>query len=402
MYEGPRIVLCLEGSPPVTGKRYYFDRLRCNLCGAKFEAYDINGIKNLPKYADNVKTAIAISRYYMGIPFKRLETIQSNQEVPLPDATQWDLIVELYDVAKFIFCYLEVLAANGDIIYEDDTTNRIREQIPMVVNGKLRKGCYTSAFISMVEDKRIYLFYTSHRYAGENLELILTNRTSSSPLITMSDASRNNMPKTMPEELFTKWVMCFCLSHGRRKFFECFNQFEQECDLVLEIISEVYKNERHCKKEGYDSKKRLQYHQEHSMDLMNSLKAWFNNQLIMMKTEDNSALGDSIRYMLKHWQALTQFLHVAGAPIDNNICEQAIKVAIRHRRNSLFYKTPKGAKVGDCLMSILHTAAQNGANIYDYLDALQQYAEQVKGSPPDWLPWNYQATIAQLNQKIAA
>ena len=82
--------------------------------------------------------------------------------------------------------------------------------------------------------------------------------------------------------------------------------------------------------------------------------------------------------MLKHWEALTNFLRVAGAPIDNSLCEQAIKVAIRHRRNSLFYKTFKGAKMGDCLMSVIHTAAKNNINIFDYLNTLQRYQQLCK------------------------
>ena len=35
-------------------------------------------------------------------------------------------------------------------------------------------------------------------------------------------------------------------------------------------------------------------------------------------------------------------LQVPGAPIDNNAVERALKTAIRHRRNSLFYRTLHG------------------------------------------------------------
>jgi len=43
--------------------------------------------------------------------------------------------------------------------------------------------------------------------------------------------------------------------------------------------------------------------------------------------------------MDKTWEGLTRFLHVEGAPLDSNIVERALKRAIQHRRNSLFYKT---------------------------------------------------------------
>ena len=59
--------------------------------------------------------------------------------------------------------------------------------------------------------------------------------------------------------------------------------------------------------------------------------------------------------MLNHWARLTLFLRVAGAPLDNNVCERALKMAILHRKNSLFYKTLNGAQVGDLFMSLIHT-----------------------------------------------
>lgn len=192
--------------------------------------------------------------------------------------------------------------------------------------------------------------------------------------------------------------MCFCLVHGRRKFYEVFNSFPDECGFVLDIISQVYQHEAHCKQNGFDQQMRLQYHQENSQPLMEALRVWLNNQLLHHLVEDNSGLGEATRYMLRHWNALTKFLSVAGAPIDNSLCEQAIKVAIRHRRNSLFYKTFKGAQVGDCLMSVIHTAAKNNVNIFDYLNSLQRYQKLVRANPNAWLPWNYQNTLANTTE----
>ena len=57
--------------------------------------------------------------------------------------------------------------------------------------------------------------------------------------------------------------------------------------------------------------------------------------------------------MLNHWEKLTRFLHVPGAPLDNSIRERALKKAILHRKNALFYKTQRGARVGDMYMSLI-------------------------------------------------
>lgn len=386
--------MLLQGSPIITGTCYEIERLRCGLCGDQYVADMPQEIANQPKYEETCRSAIAISRYYSGMPFKRLEILQALQGIPLADATQWDQIMKLYPIVLPVYLVLETSAAQGQLISYDDTGNRI-----LAAYGD-KKAVHTTAFISTFGAHVIYLFYTSTRYAGENMELLIADRTSDDPLITMTDASSQNMPKKINEGLLARWILCFCLVHGRRKFYEVLNYFSHECEFVLDIIGQVYKHEAHCKEHQLDPQKRLQHHKENSAPLMEALRVWLNNQLLHHLVEDNSGLGEATRYMLRHWDALTKFLHVVGAPIDNSLCEQAIKVAIRHRRNSLFYKTFKGAQVGDCLMSVIHTAAKNNVNIFDYLNVLQRNQESVRASPASWLPWNYQDTLAKMTEYV--
>ena len=101
--------------------------------------------------------------------------------------------------------------------------------------------------------------------------------------------------------------------------------------------------------------------------------------------------------MRKHWPELTLFLRQAGAPLDNNIAEQTLKKAILHRKNALFYKTAKGAYVGDTFMSLIHTCGLAGVNPFDYLTALQKHAAALAQNPEQWMPWNYRDTLARLD-----
>ena len=126
---------------------------------------------------------------------------------------------------------------------------------------------------------------------------------------------------------------------------------------------------------------------------MQQLHDWLRRQLEEKRTEPNSALGGAIGYMLRHWEKLTLFLRKAGAPLDNNVCERALKKAILHRKNALFYRTQNGARVGDLFMSLIYTCQLNQANPFDYLTQLQRHADQVAASPHLWMPWNYRAAI---------
>jgi len=133
---------------------------------------------------------------------------------------------------------------------------------------------------------------------------------------------------------------------------------------------------------------------------MDKLHQWLMAQLDERNVEPNSGLGGAIKYLLNYWQRLTLFLRQAGAPVDNNLCERALKKAILHRKNSLFYLTENGAKVGDLFMSLIHTAELCGTNPFDYLTQLQQHADLLKEDPSHWMPWNYRDTLQRADAAI--
>jgi transposase len=388
----PGVILSLRGQAIITGTRYLIERVRCSLCGDYISADIPQAIAQQPKYDVSCSSTLAMARYWLGMPFKRIELWQSVQGIPMADATQWDKVKKLAKQLKPLYKLLQRLSANTGLMHYDDTPNRIL----LHNNQTPRKGVYTTAIVSQVGEHFIYLYCTSGHYAGENVSDLLKERSpDSGKLITMSDASSNNR-LDIDDGLLERWILCFCLVHGRRKFFELLDFFDDECNFVLELISQIYKHERDCKEQGLNLDERLLYHQEKSLPLMQALRAWLANKLLYQEVEPNSGLGQSIRYMLNHWDGLTRFLHHPGAPIDNSLCERAIKVAIRHRRNSLFFKTQTGAEVGDCLMSIIHTAARCSANPFEYLNALQIHHQAMTLHPEQWLPWNYQDTLRRL------
>jgi len=391
-----QIIVRLEGNPLITGTRYVAPCLRCNTCQTRFKTPIPDEIKNAPKYDVSCATTLAIARYSLGLPMKRTETNQAMHGIPMKDATQWDLLRNLHDIASPVHAELTKQASDGTLMVYDDTPGR------MLTNQAQGLATHTTAFISVYEEHKIHLFITGRNHAGNNADAILANRTNEEPVVAMMDASPNNIPKHLNAKLAARFILCFCLVHGRRKFFEVFDAFDKECDFVLNIIGLVYANDAHCKQSKLSPEERLIYHQTHSQPLMDALRLWLHNQRAYELSEPNSGLGEAVRYMLRHWVPLTTFLRVAGALLDSSWAERAIKIAIRHRRNSLFYKTPKGAQVGDCLMSLIYTCTQNDVNPYDYLNTLQRHGSQVKAGPSFWLPWNYVQTMATVNQAQAA
>jgi hypothetical protein len=126
---------------------------------------------------------------------------------------------------------------------------------------------------------------------------------------------------------------------------------------------------------------------------MQQLQRWLEQQLAARLVEPNSSLGKAITYLLDHWDTLTRFLHHPGAPLENNVAERALKLAIRQRKNSLFYATEHSAYIASILTSVIATCVQAGVNVVEYLVAIQEHRQEVRATPRAWLPWNYEAAL---------
>ena len=169
---------------------------------------------------------------------------------------------------------------------------------------------------------------------------------------------------------------------------EVAENFPDQCRYVPEMLGQVYGHDADAHERGLAPEERLRLHQQRSGPVMEELHRWLEAQFAERKVEPNSGLGKAITYLLRHWRPLTLFLRQPGAPLDNNIVERALKRAVLHRKNALFYRTLNGAHVGDLFMSLIHTCQLCEANSFDYLIELQRHAEELKQDPSEWMPWN--------------
>jgi transposase len=394
----PGHLVRIKGQAPLGATVYEVQKLRCHLCGEIFTAQPPPEV-GTQKYDAESASMIALLKYGTGLPFNRLERLEGSLGIPLPAATQWEIVENSGQQFEPALDELIRQAAQGDLFHNDDTGARIlaltgRRRAPIgsdPADRPERTGVFTSGIVSVLPGYRIALFFTGHRHAGENLATVLKQRASElgRPL-QMCDALSRNLPD-LPEELQT--IVAHCLAHARRQFVDVAMNFPEECLYVLKVLKVVYTNDAWAKQQGMTAQERLAFHQAQSQAPMDALKAWLTAQFEERKVEPNSGLGEAITYMLKYWDQLTLFLHQPGAPLDNNVCERALKKAILHRKNAYFYKTENGARVGDLFMSLIHTCELNGINPFDYLTELQKHADELSVHPADWMPWNYQDTL---------
>ena len=85
----------------------------------------------------------------------------------------------------------------------------------------------------------------------------------------------------------------------------------------------------------------------------------------------------------------------AGENSRSFFCERALKHVVLHRKNAYFFKTPKGAHVGDLFMSLIHTCELGGESPMDELCAVLKNAARVATDPMAWMPWNYRHNLTK-------
>jgi hypothetical protein len=358
------------------------------------------------KYDATTASMIALLRYGSGFPWNRLADLQESLGIPLPVATQCEIVAQAAAALQPAMEELIRQAAQGEVLHNDDTTMPI-----LALRGKHvmtsedeeddaaeRTGVFTSGIVSTAQKRTIALFFTGRRHAGENLAHVLQRRaTELAPPMQMCDALTRNLPK-LAEKL--EVIVGHCLAHARRRFVEVTPNFPEPCRHVLEQLGKIYGSDAVAREQALTPQERLRFHQRESSPVMEELRVWLNTQFAEKRVEPNSGLGMAMRYLLKHWERLTLFLRQPGAPLDNSIAERALKKAILHRKNSLFYKTENGARVGDLFMSLIPTCELSAANPFDYLTQLQQHADKLARNPSQWMPCNYQASLETTGVRL--
>lgn len=394
----PAPVLRLVAQPIFLATVYELMRLRCHRCLAVFTAKP-PAEAGTGKYSEEVPAMLAVLCYGSGMPLHRLEKLQQGFGVPFPAATQWELLRDAAEVMVPVLNCLIQKAAQAWLFHHDDTHMKVlsllAENATLAAekrSAKERTGIFTTGILAQTGEHRIALFFTGRKHAGENLETLLEQRQEGLPTpIQMCDGLSANQLKAAQTH------QANCNAHSRRRYTELVDAFPKECRFVLETLKEVYQHDAQAKALGLTSQERLHLHQTHSHKPMEELERWAREQLDQKKVEPNSGLGQAITYMLKRWEKLTLFLRIAGAPLDNNAAEQILKRGIMHRKNSMFYRTERGAQVGDLYMSLIETCRFCDANPAEYLTALQKHAPLVSQNPEQWLPWNFRAALSVAN-----
>lgn len=248
----PQTLVRIKGQPPIKATVYELERLRCNLCQEVFSAAAPEEAGE-QKYDPTAASMIAVLKYGSGVPFYRTERLETQLGIPLPAATQWEIVEALAGSLQPLWEEMIRLAAQGDVVHNDDTSMKILRFAREI--SDTRRGLFTSGILSLCEGQRVALFFTGRRHAGENLSELLKRRASElAPPIQMCDALSRNAPGEL------RVVLANCLAHARRHFVDVVNSFPVECRFVLETLADVFHQDELARSPSLSPDDRLHLH----------------------------------------------------------------------------------------------------------------------------------------------
>ena len=394
----PATFLRIQGHTPFSAHRHVMERLRCNACQAYQTATpsaDVLADGNVGQhYGYSARALMCLNKFDNGAPSARQDSLQNLSGEPINASSLVDQWEQAANAVQPVFKALCLLTGNAEIIMLDDTGNNILDQQggtqkPDRRSGilKSRTGIYSSGVLGCLPaGQQTALFETNIGHAGEWLDSLLIHRDPDAPPVKlMSDALSSNAPTQVDNA-----IIGLCNVHARREFADLIVNFESEVVDQLGDYAQIWFNENHVKKAKLSPEARRDYHQQHSLPVMQTMRDAFQKSLETEAVEENSGLGKAMRYFIKHYHGLTRFCFEVNMPLDNNAMEALLKIIIRNRKNALFFKTQVGAAIGDVLTSMIATCHLNGVNPYEYLIQLQSHQDAVKADPMKWLPWNYQ------------
>jgi transposase len=169
----PKVLVRIVGQAPLAATVYSLERLRCGACGQVYTAQEPEGV-GPEKYDETAAAMIAQLKYGSGTPFYRLEQLQGQLGIPLPAATQWEVVEEAAELLKPARDELIRQAAQGEVVHNDDTSMRVLHLTREPSDE--RTGVFTSGIVSTSQGWKIALYFTGRQHAGENLAEVLQQR----------------------------------------------------------------------------------------------------------------------------------------------------------------------------------------------------------------------------------
>jgi transposase len=315
---------------------------------------------------------IVLSKYCDHLPLYRQEQIFLRHGIAIPRQRMCDWIAATTDLLEPLYNAINKEILSLSYLQADETTIQVRDL-------ESKDNMLTGYFWGLhgPPEKLAYFEYFPSR-AGASAKELLDGFAG----VVQTDYYAGYNAVLLPDKV----SRLACLAHVRRKFIEVQKSFPRECDVVLRLISELYKLEVLSKDFNFD--KRKAFRNVKAAPLLEKLQKYLSD--IQAQTLPRALLQQPINYALSQWKEILRYLDDGRFQIDNNAIERQIRPIALGRKNYLFAGSHDGAKRAAMLYTFIACCKLNKVNPYDWFtDVLRKVHTHPINRVAELLPHNW-------------
>jgi transposase len=298
-----------------------------------------------------------ISKYCDHVPLYRQEAIWQRFDIDMPRSSLCGWVLKTAELCEPLIKLLRAEIINTDYAQADETTVQVLTEVGRSNTANSFMWCYRGGGLH----SSIVFDYQETR-GGYHAQTFLAGfkgflQTDAYAGYNWADSDGNIIPVG-------------CHAHARRPFAELVKLSKTSglAHEALKFYKKLYAIEKNARENNLSAPARYELRNTEAIPILSAFKKWLDLQLT--KTPEQSKIGKGIRYCLKNWIELTNYLKDGRIEIDNNLIENAIRPFALGRKNWLFSGSPKGAKAGAVLYSLVETCKAQQIEPYKYFCAM--------------------------------
>jgi hypothetical protein len=176
-----------------------------------------------------------------------------------------------------------------------------------------------------------------------------------------------------------------CWAHLLRKFRDALAESAHMAQLYMSDIKALYAIEDEATEQGLEFEQRLSLRQEKAPPILARMMHRTEGWKHLYST--SGKMGEAIKYLRNQWEHLRCFLKDGRVPLDNNVCERAIRPVAVGRRNWLFAGSERGGEAAAISYSIIGSCRAAGIDPFEYIaDVLIKVATYPSSKIADLVP----------------
>ena len=300
----------------------------------------------------SVATQVTLGKYLDHQPLYRQRKMYLRHQVNLPESTLNDLVKRTHFLLKPLYEYLCKIILTSTYLQVDESSLSVMTRDHP---GSTKKG---TILVKVAPTDQLCVFqYIKTKHKANLLDNL---RGFKGHLQVDGNVSYEEMQE------HSGVTLMHCLAHSRRYFEKAMDYDKDRASHVLSEIQKIYLIDRSIRERNLSVDQIAEERRARMIEIFGDLKTWMEKEILQVIP--GTPIDKAIKYALKRWDGLIEFIQGGHLRPDNNLIENQIRRLALGRKNFLFGGSHQGAEYASLFYSMIATCQLNQICPYEWLN----------------------------------